>query len=239
MVCPLMLSSGQSPIGFALNSVGRVLLAILGGFTLMMMVSHALAENAPAKMTAVAKLLFREDWKTTPAETPITQDHVATKGLILALHGPGKQWIKKSHHDKPADDPFYVWSGQCKASWAFSLRPKQYSIDLSAPGAKIRLRTRQSGGHKIYVLIKNSGERWYVSKQSVSSTAEWEENELKVGDLKWSQFDISKVVRGKDEAPASLRMVEEIGLTDLQRGAGSDACSRVDWIAVWGTKVGG
>ena len=65
------------------------------------------AEDDPAEDSPSARLLFREDWKTTPAELPITQDHVATKDLVLVLHGPGKQGLKKSHHDKPVDDPFY------------------------------------------------------------------------------------------------------------------------------------
>ena len=68
--------------------------------------SLVLAEDNPAKETPDARLLFREDWKTTPAELPITQDHVAAKDLVLVMHGPGKQGLKKSHHDKPVDDPY-------------------------------------------------------------------------------------------------------------------------------------
>ena len=32
-------------------------------------------------------LFFREDWKETPAETPVTQAHVANPNLILSLYG--------------------------------------------------------------------------------------------------------------------------------------------------------
>ncbi|PYT32196.1 MAG: hypothetical protein DMG57_02625 [Acidobacteria bacterium] len=66
-------------------------------------------------------LFFREDWKEIPAATPITQEHVAAADLILSLYGPGKANIRKSHHDTPADDPYYVWSGECEGNWAVSL----------------------------------------------------------------------------------------------------------------------
>ncbi len=54
------------------------------------------------------KLKFSEDWKEIPAEIPVTQDHVNHPDLVLGLNGPGKDSIKKSHHDKPADDPYYI-----------------------------------------------------------------------------------------------------------------------------------
>ncbi len=59
-------------------------------------------------------LFFREDFKENAAATPITQAHVANPDLILGLYGPGADSIRKSHHDRPADDPYYVWSGECK-----------------------------------------------------------------------------------------------------------------------------
>lgn len=199
----------------------------------MLPCSLVFAEDNVAKAASDARLLFREDWKTTPAELPITQDHVGAKDLVLVLHGPGRQGLKKSHHDNPVDDPFYLWSGQCEERWAFSLRPNK-PMDLSTPDARLRGRTKQSGDHQLYVLIKSSGQQWYISKQSIPTSKDWREYELKFADLDWSQFDPLTIDRGKDEPPASLDAVEEIGLTDLQAGGGSKASSRVDWIAVWG-----
>ena len=63
-------------------------------------------------------LFFREDWKETPAATPVTQEHVSHPDLLLLTYGPGKEGIKKSHHDKPADDPFYIWTGTCAGNCA-------------------------------------------------------------------------------------------------------------------------
>jgi hypothetical protein len=76
-------------------------------------------------------LFFREDWKPIPAETPVTQQHVGNPSLLLALYGPGKAGIRKSHHDKPADDPYYIWSGECKGNWALTLRDKASLVDLT------------------------------------------------------------------------------------------------------------
>ena len=43
---------------------------------------------------------------------------MANPDLLLGLYGPGEDGIKKSHHDKPADDPYYIWSGTCTGNWA-------------------------------------------------------------------------------------------------------------------------
>ena len=51
-------------------------------------------------------LFFREDWKEIAAATPVTQEHVANPKLQVALYGPGKDGIRKSHHDTPKDDPY-------------------------------------------------------------------------------------------------------------------------------------
>ena len=73
-------------------------------------------------------LFFREDFKETPAETPATQAHIANPNLILSLHGPGKAGVKKSHHDKPLDDPYYIWTGTCEGNCAAdcSARPSDF-----------------------------------------------------------------------------------------------------------------
>jgi hypothetical protein len=89
-------------------------------------------------------LFFREDWKEIPAATPVTQEHVVSPDLILSLYGPARASIKKSHHDAPADDPYYIWSGDCQANWAVSLRHKSALVDLTGL-AKIRWRSKQSG----------------------------------------------------------------------------------------------
>ncbi len=63
------------------------------------------------------KLYFGEDWKEIPAETPVSQKHINNPELVLKLHGTSTDSIRKSHHDKPADDPWYIWSGLDRSLW--------------------------------------------------------------------------------------------------------------------------
>jgi hypothetical protein len=70
-------------------------------------------------------------WKEIPAATPVTQEHVANKDFLLTLYGPGQDSVRKSNHDKPVDDPFYIWSGECKGNWAVTLKSKTSFVDLT------------------------------------------------------------------------------------------------------------
>src|SRR4249920_3079402 len=86
----------------------------------LLLLSAAAVASAPAQSTKGSEpvrpqLFLREDFKETPAATPITQDHLSSQSL-LAVYGPGKAGLKKSHHDTPADDPYYVWDGTCEGN---------------------------------------------------------------------------------------------------------------------------
>jgi hypothetical protein len=120
---------------------------------------------------ASPNLFFREDWRETPPETPITQAHVANPDLVLTLHGPGRSGIKKSHHPNPADDPYYVWSGEAEGNWAVSLRHRSRLADLSGL-AKIRWRSKQSGFRQLRVVLKLAEGVWLVSEQSDGESEE-------------------------------------------------------------------
>ena len=216
-----------------LSTVVLFQLVAMGCFT-------SLAQSTDDVLHPIAKksqLLFREDWKEIPAALPITQDHVATKHLVLGLHGPGKQGIKKSHHVEVLNDPFYVWSGICDAKWAVSLKPKFYRMILSGDDARVRMRTMQSGAHKLRLLIKLSKAGWYVSYKSLPTTLQWKVFELRLSDLSWKRIDIDTVTVEELAQSPSLAQVEEIGFTDLRAGNGSGECSRIDWIEVWGGRV--
>lgn len=176
-------------------------------------------------------LFFREDWKETPPETPVTQAHVANPDLVLALYGPGRNGIKKSHHDKPADDPYYVWSGTAEANWAVSLRHKTHLADLTGL-AKIRWRSKQAGYRELRIILKLAGGQWVIGDQSDPASADWRIREFNIGDIRWRSLNIQTVVEGNRVERPDLSRVEEIGFTDLMRGGESQACSRLDWIEV-------
>lgn len=180
-------------------------------------------------------LFFREDWKEIPAALPVTQEHVANAELIQSLYGPGKAGIKKSHHDTPADDPFYIWSGECQGNWAITLRHKAALADLTGL-AKIRWRTKQAGYRQLRILLKLANGTWIVSDQADGPSTDWRVREFNIGDLRWRKLDIETVLEREWVDKPDLSRVDEIGFTDLMRGGGTPACSRVDWIEVYGAK---
>lgn len=179
---------------------------------------------------------FREDFKETPPQIPITQDHIANSDLIISLYGEGADLIKKSNHDQPYDDPYYVWSGLCEDNWAVSLKHKSKNVDLSKQ-AKIRWRSKQSGFRELHIILKLSDGTWLVSDATDALSKDWRIKEFNIQDIQWMSLDIATMTEKKWVENPDLTNVVEIGWTDLMKGGGSEACSRVDWIEVDGYSV--
>lgn len=201
----------------------------LTAFFLLLALTTASASYRPG-------LLLREDWKETPPETPVTQDHVANPELVLTLHGPGKNGIKKSNHDKPEDDPFYIWSGMCEGNWMLSLSPKDYLMDLTGH-AKIRWRSKQSGFRQLRIVIQLDDESWLVSDQYDDQSRDWRIREFNVRDINWYALNVEDIRETKAIDQPDLSKVRSIGFTDLMAGGKSSACSRLDWIEVYAIKA--
>ena len=181
-------------------------------------------------------LFFREDWKETPAATPLTQEHVANPDLLLTRHGPAQAQIKKSHHDTPKDDPYYVWSGDTEGNWAVSLRHKSALVDLTGQ-ARIVWRAKQSGFRRLRIILKTADGAWLVSDQADDDSLDWRVREFILADLRGRTLDVEKVVAGGFAKAVDLSRVAEVGVTDLMRGGGTPASSRLDWIEVYGKPV--
>ena len=181
-------------------------------------------------------LFFREDWKEIPYATPVTQDHVSNKDLILNLYGSGADSIRKSNHNHPADDPFYIWSGLCQGHWAVTLKNSKSYADLSEY-SKIVWRSKQSGFRSLHVILKLADGNWLVSDQSDNQSKDWRIHEFNLSDIKWYELNINTVTEGNEVTNPDLSRIDEIGFTDLMRGGYSTACSRLDWIEVYGKSV--
>src|SRR5574340_188929 len=179
---------------------------------------------------------FREDFKETPAAAPATQEHIATPQVVLGLYGPGREGIKKSHHEKPVDDPYYIWSGTANGNWVVTLKRKDAYADLTG-FAKVRWRSKQAGYREARLVLKPANGAWLVSDLSDGPSADWREYEFNVQDLRWRRLDIKTVIEGKWADKPDLSKVDEIGWTDLMTGGGSDACTRVDWVEVYARPV--
>jgi hypothetical protein len=182
-------------------------------------------------------LFFREDWKENPAATHITQDHVANKDLILGVYGQGCDSIRKSHHVAPADDPYYVWSGLCQGNWVLTLKNSKAYVDLTG-FAKIIWRSKQGGFRCLHLVLKLADGTWLVSKECDGPSKDWRIHEFNIMDINWWILDIKSVIETKPATNVNLSKVDEIGFTDLMTGGGSSACSRLDWIEVYGKSVG-
>ena len=181
-------------------------------------------------------LFFREDWKEIAPATPVTQGHVSHPDLLVTRHGPGEAGIKKSHHDRPADDPYYIWSGEAVGNWALSLRHQKSNVDLTGL-AKIRWRSKQAGFRMLRIVLKTVGGQWLVSDQYDAASNDWRLREFNIADIRWRRLDINKIVEGEWVNAPDLSRIEEVGFTDLMPGGQSVACSRLDWIEVYGKPV--
>lgn len=181
-------------------------------------------------------IFFREDWKEIPAEIPLSQKHVNNPDLLMQLYGPGQDSLKKSHHDRPADDPYYVWSGLCLGNWMITLKHKNSNVDLTG-FAKIKWRSKQFGLRQLRIALKLADGTWLVSDLSDGPSKDWRIKEFNIQDITWHKLDADRVVEvGVAENP-DLSEVEEIGFTDLMPGGKSAACSRLDWIEVYGKPI--
>jgi len=118
-----------------------------------------------------------------------------------------------------------------------TLRHREQQVDLTRH-AKIRWRTKQFGFRELHVLLKLDDGTWLVSEQSDPSSGDWRIREFNVMDLSWYTIDMQTITEQQRIPSPDLSRVVEVGFTDLMPGGGSAACSRLDWIEVYGYIVG-
>jgi hypothetical protein len=182
-------------------------------------------------------LFFREDWTETPPSLPVTNADLTNQELVVSRWGPGGSVIKKSFHDNKPEDPYYIWSGLCPGTWALSLRKKESHVDLRA--GKVRWRSKQAGFRELRIILKTADGKWLVSDQSDGPAEDWRVREFILADIRWRTLDIAKVTEGAWVQAPDLSRVAEIGFTDLMPGGRTPACSRLDWIEVYGLPLAG
>ncbi len=205
---------------------------------------------SPGATTAVYPPLFlREDWtfdKTAPnvnderePEHPIGQGDVANANLEVRLYGDkaGTRTVLQPYNK----DITYVMSLLTTANWAITLRDRINDVDLTGL-SMWTWRTRVSGFHLLRPVIKLANGTWLVGDKTASLSNDWVQSEFLIGDIRWRTLDIANVVEGREARwmdNPDLSRVEEIGFTDLMRGAGhgSGGGSRIDWIQVTGKAV--
>lgn len=201
------------------------------------MLLWATGASLEASDVGSAPLLFREDWTATPPNIPLTQRDVANPALRVAVHGLGPPLVKKSYHDAREWDPHYVWSGLAKTPWAVSLSLADGSLlDLTGT-ATVRWRSRQSGFRALRAVVGLDGGLWLVSEESDPASDQWRVREFALSGTRWRQLDIGSVTESAWAEEPSLSRVRSVGFTDLMPGGRSQACSRLDWIEVYGKRL--
>ena len=207
-------------------------------------------QRSPAADTTVyPPVFFREDWKFDRSapnmnnerepEHTIVQGDVTNPNLEVHLYGDkvGTRTVIQPYNK----DITYVMSLLCTSNWAITLRDKNNDVDLTGL-ATLTWRTRVSGFHLLRPILKLADGTWLVGDKTVGLSLDWVQSEFNLVDVRWRTLDIENVVEGREakwvENP-NLSRVEEIGFTDLMRGAGhgSGGGSRVDWIQVSGKPV--
>jgi hypothetical protein len=199
--------------------------------------------------TVYPPLFFREDWKLDPnapnvnnadePEHPVGQGDVANPNLEVHVYGDkaGTRISDQTYNNNIT----YAMTLLCTSNCAITLRDKNNDVDLTGL-ATIRWRTRISGFHYLHPIVKLADGRWLIGDKTSSLSTNWVESEIQVVDVRWRNLDIANVVEASDgywvDYP-DLSKVEEIGFTDLMRGAGhgSGGGSRLDWIEVYGKPV--
>ena len=173
-------------------------------------------------------LFLSESWKalSTPPDDhgawPASQQGVASATLQLTLHGTSGKEIQLVAVRGDADVyPLNLWTGTTTSPSAATLRDRNNFVDLTNPLAKIRWVVRTSGFHQVRPVIKLADGTWLVGDRPTGPSADFNETDISIADLRWMKLDIARVVAvGNWIDHVDLSKVDEVGFADLMPGSG-------------------
>jgi hypothetical protein len=218
----------------------------------------AQGQAAPAGRGAAAPvtpipLFFRETFSNGPQfmARPIVVTDVTSPDRELKLYGPGAP--AKPDHESGIEldsgiDPVtgnlvtWVWTGMTEDNWAVTVRDKQNYVDLSGLG-RIHWRVRMRGENELRPVVKLADGTMLVGEYKEPLSTQWREDEFFLGDVpRWRVLDPKAVIGATDaswKVSPDLTKVDEVGFTDLMRGAGHGTAgnSGIDFIEVYGKPV--
>jgi hypothetical protein len=190
------------------------------------------AARTPARSRA--PLLFREEWKQTPAggEHPVTPESVANLNLELKLYGTTSKDVQLTGAATDENNPTHVWTGLCSTPCAVAFRDKNNFADLSGL-ARIKWVTKVSGFHQVRPIVKLADGTWLVGDHTDGSTVDWLTSEFSLSEVRWLRLDIASVfTKGNFVEKPDLTKVDEIGFVDLMPGSGHGPGGWVDVAAI-------
>jgi hypothetical protein len=169
-----------------------------------------------------------ESWKGLPTPPddhgawPASQQGVANPNLQLTLHGTSGKEIQLVAVRGSADVyPVNLWTGTTTSPSAATLRDRNNFVDLTNPLAKIRWVVRTSGFHQVRPVVKLADGTWLVGDRPTGPSADFNETDISIADLKWMKLDVMRVVAvGNWIDHVDLSKVDEVGFADLMPGSG-------------------
>jgi hypothetical protein len=196
--------------------------------TALMLIGFAVTANAQAAAPVRPPLFLSESWKalSTPPDDhgawPASQQGVSNANLQLTLHGTSGKEIQLVAVRGTADVyPLNLWTGTTTSPSAATLRDRNSFVDLTNPLSKIRWVVRTSGLHQARPLVKLADGTWLVGDRATGPSADFNESDVSIADVRWIKLDIARVVAvGNWIEHPDLSKVDEIGFADLMPGSG-------------------
>jgi hypothetical protein len=216
------------------------------------------AAVAPAAPQGPKPLFFRETFKEkdspqAPAGFEVfTPERGSNPNLEITLYGRGARLAPDGHESGLQlyyqQDPFsngpiaFVWSGMTEGNWAITVKDKAHFVDLSG-NAMIRWRVRMRGFNELRPIVKLADGTMLAGDYTEPMSTHWRQSEFYLVDVpRWRVLDQKEIIAAANtgwQATLDLSKVDEVGFTDLMRGAGHGmgGASGIDWIEVYGTPV--
>ncbi len=173
-------------------------------------------------------LFLSESWRALPMSPddhgawPASQQGVSSPNLQLTLHGTSGKEIQLVAVRGTADlYPLNLWTGTTTSPSAATLRDRYSFVDLTNPLSKIRWVVRTSGFHQARPVVKLADGTWLVGDRATGPSADFNETDVSISDVRWMKLDIARVVAvGNWIEHPDLSRVDEVGFADLMPGSG-------------------
>lgn len=211
-----MLLSGRKFMRFLLHTLIQVL---------------ALAVLSPGQ----APLILREDFREVDAHIPVESVDLSCEFLSLQRLGPGARELKLSFHPEVANDPHYVWNGECDGPTLLAFRFNS-ALDFSSADSAVRFCTKVVGESKLHFALQADG-KWYASAHEISNQANWAEHEMVLAEARWRLLDTKSAELKESTAAPSFKNVTSFGFVSPIKPNGSSNCTRLDWFEIRSTSA--
>jgi len=196
-----------------------------GAFMACSLAVAAFGQGGPQARPPV---FLSEGWKALKAPQddhgawPASQEAVSSPNLQLTLHGTSSKEIVLVGVRGAADVyPLNLWTGTTTSPSAATLRDRNNFVDLTGPFAKIRWVVRTSGFHQVRPVVRLADGTWLVGDRATGPSADFNETDVSIADLRWIKLDIDRVVAvGNWLDRVDLSKVDEVGFADLMPGSG-------------------